>query len=87
MISNKQKWHYLPVKNLPALSRGINYKYCGDFYCQNCFHHFTIENKLELHKKVCENKYFCNVSLPSDDTEILEFNQNQKSDKATFIIY
>ena len=25
--------------------------------------------------------------MPSEDTEIVEFNQNQKSDKATFIIY
>ena len=25
--------------------------------------------------------------MPSEDTEILEFNQNQKSDKAPFIIY
>ena len=25
--------------------------------------------------------------MPSEDTRILEFNQNQKSDKAPFIIY
>ena len=25
--------------------------------------------------------------MPSEDTKILEFNQNQKSDKAQFIIY
>ena len=25
--------------------------------------------------------------MPSEDTKILEFNQNQKSDKAPFIIY
>ena len=25
--------------------------------------------------------------MPSEDTKILEFNQYQKSDKATFIIY
>ena len=25
--------------------------------------------------------------MPSEDTKIVEFNQNQKSDKATFIIY
>ena len=43
--------------------------------------------KLESHKKVCENKHFCNVTSPSEDTKILEFNQYQKSDKATFIVY
>ena len=34
-----------------------------------------------------ENKDFCNIIMPSEDTKILEFNQYQKSDKAPFIIY
>ena len=38
-------------------------------------------------KEVCQNKDFCNVIMPSEDTKILEFNQHQKSDKAPFIIY
>ena len=38
-------------------------------------------------KKVCENKDFCNVIIPSQDTKILEFNQYQKSDKGPFVIY
>ena len=38
-------------------------------------------------KKVCENKDFCNVVMPSEDSKILEFNQYQKSDKEPFIIY
>ena len=33
-----------------------------------------------------KKKDFCNVAIPSEDTEILEFNQLQKSDKAPFII-
>ena len=36
---------------------------------------------------VCENKDFCSVIMPSKDTKILELNQDQKSDKAPFIIY
>ena len=38
-------------------------------------------------KKACENKHCYNLSIPSEDTKILKFNQNQKSDKAPFIIY
>ena len=34
-----------------------------------------------MHKKVCENKDFCNVIVPSEDTEILEFNQYQNLTK------
>ena len=31
----------------------------GDFHCLNCFHAYTTENKLESHKKVCENHDYC----------------------------
>ena len=34
-----------------------------------------------MHKKACENKYFCSVVI-----FVLEFNQYQKFDKAPFII-
>ena len=87
MIPNGEGRHYLPVKNLSALLRGITCKQHGDFYCLNCLHSFATENKRESHKKVCENKDLCNVVMLSKDTKILEFNQYQKSDKATFIIY
>ena len=42
---------------------------------------------LQSHKRVCENKDFCNIIMPPEDTKILEFNQYQKSDKSPFIIY
>ena len=34
-----------------------------------------------------EIKFFCNVVMSSEDTKILEFNQNQKSDKPSIGIY
>ena len=37
--------------------------------------------------KVHENKDLCNIIIPSEDTKILEFNQNQKSGKTPFIFY
>ena len=49
MITDGKKWHYLAVKRLSALFRGITYNN-GDFYCLNCFHSFTTENKLTKHK-------------------------------------
>ena len=57
------------------------------FYCLNCLHSFATENKRESHKKVCENKDFCNVLMLSENTKILKFDQYQKSEKASFIIY
>ena len=61
-------------------------KHHGDFYCLNCFHSFATKNKLQSHKKVCENKVFFNIVMPSEDTKILEFNRYKKIDKAPFII-
>ena len=51
MISHGQKWHYLVVKNLSELLRGIASNHKKDFYCLNCFHSYRTENKLEAHKK------------------------------------
>ena len=53
----------------------------------NCIHSFRTKNKLETHRKVCENKAFCKVVMPFEDTKILEFNMIQKSDKALFFVY
>ena len=74
-------------KKLSALLRGTTSKHHDNFYCLNCLRSFATGNKRKLHKKVCENKNFRNVVMPSKDTKILEFNQYQKSDKALFIIY
>ena len=88
MISNGDKqWHYLAVKKLSALLRRITSKHHGDFDCLNCLHSFTTKSNLQSHNRVCENKYFCIVIIPSEDTKMLELNQYQKSDKAPFIIY
>ena len=88
MILNGEKlWHYLAVKKLSALLRERTSKHRSDFCCLNCFLSFATENKLQVHKKVSENKDFCYIIMPSKDTKILEFNQYQKSDKAPFINY
>ena len=65
-------------KRLSTLLRRIASKHLGDFYFLNC---------LYSHKDVCENKDFCNIVKASEDTNILEFYQYQKSDKAPFVIY
>ena len=72
MISNGEKqWHYLAIKKLLALLKGITSKHHVDFCCLNCFHSFATKNKLQLHKRVCENKDFCNIIMLSEDTKIL----------------
>ena len=58
MITVGEKWHYLTVKNLPGLLRGITSTHKEDFYCLNCFRSYRTRNKLEAHKKICENHDF-----------------------------
>ena len=53
----------------------------------NCLHSSRIKNKFETHKKVRGNKNFCTVIIPSKDTKVFEFNQYQKSDQVSFIVY
>ena len=51
-------------KKLSALLKRIVSKQVGDFYSLNCLHSFSTKNKLEFHKKVCEDEDFlwcCNV--------------------------
>ena len=54
---------------------------------EEIIHSFRIKIKIESHKKVCENKDFWNVIMPSKDIKMLECNQYQKSDKTSFNIY
>ena len=64
MITGSNKWHYLAVKSLSALFRGKTSNHKEDFYCLNCFHSYSKENKLKKHKKVCENHDYCYVEMP-----------------------
>ena len=45
------------------------------------------EKRLESCIKLCKNKAFCNVLMPSGDTKKLKFNQYLKSDKTPFPVY
>ena len=59
-------------KKLLALLREITSKHHIDFNCLNFLHSFATENrKHESHKRVRENKDFCNFVVPSKDTKIL----------------
>ena len=87
MFSNGENWHYLTVKNLPGLLRGITSSHKEDFYCLNCFRSYRTKNKLEAHKKICENHYYCNAEMPTKDNNIIKYNQGEKSIKLPFVVY
>ena len=86
MINDGKKWHYLAVKSLSALYRGLTLNHNGDF-CLNCFHSYSTENKLKKHEKVCNDHDYCYVEMPNKDNKILKYNQKEKSIKAPATIY
>ena len=85
MISDGQKWHYLVVKNLSRLLRGITSNHKEDFYCLNCFQFYRTENKLEAHKKICENHDYCHVEMPTKNNNIIKYNHGEKFMKLPFL--
>ena len=87
MITDGEKGHYLTVKSLPALLKGITSNYKMDFYCLNCFHSFRTNGKLKKHIKVYENHDYCYVEMPKENNQILKYNHGEKSKRAPFVIY
>ena len=87
MITDGEKWHYLTVKNLSGLLRGITSTHYGDFHCLNCFRSYRTKSKLELHKKIFENHDYCKVEMPAKGNNIIKYNHGEKSMKVPFVIY
>ena len=89
MIPNEEKegWHYLAIKKLSTILRGIASKHHGDFYCLNYLHSFRTEIKLKSHEKVCKNRDFGGIVMPSEKDNVFEFNQYMNPDKMLYIIY
>ena len=61
-------------KKISTLLREIASKRHGYFYCLDCLHSLRTENKLKSHEKVCKNKDFCGIVLPSEKDKILELS-------------
>ena len=80
-------WHYLAVKTISGLLRGITSNRNGDFYCLNCLHSYRTKSKLKKHEKICKNHDFSHLKMPDANNNILESKPGKKSLKHPFIIY
>ena len=80
-------WHYLAVKSILGLLRGIISNHHGDLHCLNCFYSYTTEDKLRKHERICKDHDFCYVKMPDEDNNILEYVPRKKSLRVPFIIY
>ena len=79
MITDSKKWHYLAVKSLSALLKGVTSNHKGDFY--------RTRDKLEKHENACKDHDYCYVEMSNKDNNILKYNHVEKSMKVPFIIY
>ena len=85
MITNDNKnWHYLAVKSLSRVLRGITSNHDREFYCLNCFHSYRTKERLKKHEKACKDRDYCYVKK---DKKTLKYNSDEKSLKVLFIIY
>ena len=66
MITDGKKWHYLAVKSLSALFRGVTSNHNGDFYFLNCFNSHRTENKLKKHEKACNDHDYCYIEMADE---------------------
>ena len=87
MIIDGEKLHYLVVRNLSGLFKGITSNHYGDFYSLNCFHSCRTKNKLEAHKKICENHDYCHVEMPVKGNNTIKYNHGEKSIDMSFTVY
>ena len=58
-----ERWHYLHIRSLSALVRGISSSNNGEFYCFNCFHSYRKLNKLKRHERVFNHLDYCHVDM------------------------
>ena len=63
IITDRKKWHHLDVKKLFPLFCKIKSRHDGDFYCLNCLHSFSTENKIKEHENVCKNHDYCYIEM------------------------
>ena len=86
ITDNMNNWHYLAIKNIYGLLRGITSNLNGDIYCLNCFHSYRTKKKLNKHERICKDHDFCYVKMPDEGKKTLKYNPGEKSLKVPHII-
>ena len=87
LIQKRGKKHYVVIKSLSALLRGITSTHNGDYYCRNCLTSFRTKNALDLHYGACIDHDFCRVDMPRTGENILKYQEGSKSIRVPFVIY
>ena len=79
ITDDDENWHYLAVKSISRLLRGITSNHDGDFFCLNCFHSYRTKGRLKKHEKVCKDHDYCCVKIPDEDKKKYQNTIQEKS--------
>ena len=52
ITDNQNNWHYLTIKNMKRLIRGVTSNHQGDFFCRNCMHSYPTESAPKKHEQL-----------------------------------
>ena len=87
MTDNLDNWHYIAVKNLSRLCRGVSSNSQNNHYCLNCSHAYRTKNSLIRNEKLCNDHNYCNPLMPKQGRNILKYIHDKKSLPILHIIY
>ena len=80
MITDEENnWHYLAIKKMSRLNRGVTSNHHNDFFCRNCMHSCRTENALKKHERWCLNHDYCEIVMPEKGKNTLKFRSYDKS--------
>ena len=79
-----KKWHYLAVKSISTILRGITSNNHGDFSCLKCLHPYRIKGTLKKHEKVCNNYDYCFVKIPNKFQKNIKIQPRGKIIESSF---
>ena len=79
ITNNENNWHYVAVKSISRLCRGVTSNHNGDFYYRNCLHPYRTDNALKKHERLCNNHDHCGLKMPAQGKNILKHRSQGKS--------
>ena len=80
------KEHYVAIKSLSGLLRGVTSRNNGDFYCRSCLGSFQTKNACKEHFEACKDHDFCYARMPEEGST-LRYQKGSKSIRVPFVIY
>ena len=87
LIKDGDNSHYCLVKDESALlSSQVNKRKSKLYFCLNCLNGFDTPEKLENHKKYCEEEESVKINMPAPNT-FISFKNFVHSEKTPFAIY